>query len=59
MCGPSELRDAALRAAIARYFPAELPDEVKTITLRGSSIAPRPFSVQDEIKARDQEGRYL
>ena len=39
----SEPLDAALRAAIARYFPAELLDKVKTMTLRGARILLRRF----------------
>jgi hypothetical protein len=39
----SEPLDAALRAAIARYFPAQLLNKVKTITLRGARIPPPPF----------------
>jgi hypothetical protein len=42
----SEPLDAALRAAIARYFPAQLLDKVKTITLRGARIPPPPFYAQ-------------
>jgi hypothetical protein len=42
----SEPLDAALRAAIARYFPAQLRDKVKTITLRGARIPPPPFYAQ-------------
>jgi len=42
----SEPLDAALRAAIARYFPAQLLDKVKTITLSGARIPPPPFYAQ-------------
>jgi hypothetical protein len=42
----SEPVDAALRAAIARYFPAQLLDKVKTITLRGARIPAPPFYAQ-------------
>jgi hypothetical protein len=49
----SEPLDSALRAEIARYFPAQLRDKVKTITLRGARIPPPPFYAQ----AKEMSGR--
>jgi hypothetical protein len=43
-CLRHELRSG--RAAIARHFPAQLRDKVKTITLRGARIPPPPFYAQ-------------